>query len=95
VTGRDGSVQTSTVLAAQACDTHKRGETNTQFRALYQSEFGYVWNSLRRLGVPERDLEDLSHNLFLAVYRTFEDYDPASPIRPWALRFRFSDRERL
>ncbi len=62
------------------------------FRALYEAEFNYVYNSLRRLGVAERDLEDLIHEVFLAFHRGRDHYDPARPLRPWlfGIAFRIS-----
>jgi len=59
------------------------------FGHLFQSQFTYVWNSLRRLGVPSRDLEDLTHDVFLQVHRQLERYDRARPIRPWLFGFAF------
>lgn len=68
------------------------------FRAIYDAEFGYVWNTLRRLGAPERDLEDLAHDVFVALHRTFATYDPGRPIRPFlfgiAFRVASDDRRR-
>ncbi len=59
------------------------------FRDLYEAHCGYVWNTLRRLGVRERDLEDVAHEVFLAVYKRLADYDPARPLRPWLFGFCF------
>ena len=42
-----------------------------------------MWNTLKRLGVPPRDLEDLVHDVFLTVYRRLDDYDRSRPLRPW------------
>lgn len=53
------------------------------FTALYRAQLNYVWNSLRRLGVADRDLEDACHEVFLVVHRRLGDYDPARPLRPW------------
>lgn len=53
------------------------------FTDLYHAHCDYVWCSLRRLGVPERDLEDGVHDLFLVVHKKLGEYDPARPIRPW------------
>jgi RNA polymerase sigma-70 factor (ECF subfamily) len=69
-----------------------------RFRALFDGEFAYVWTSLRRLGVPARDLEDVTHDVLLEVYEQLDRYDPARPLRPWlfAFAFRFaSDYRRL
>jgi RNA polymerase sigma-70 factor, ECF subfamily len=53
------------------------------FPSMYRSEFPYVWKTLRRLGVPPQDLEDLVHDLFVVVHRHLADYDPTRPVRPW------------
>jgi RNA polymerase sigma-70 factor (ECF subfamily) len=60
------------------------------FRMLFETELGFVWNSLRRFGVPDRDCEDVAHEVFLVVNRRIDDYDPKRPIRPWlyAIAFR-------
>jgi RNA polymerase sigma-70 factor (ECF subfamily) len=68
------------------------------FQRVFEAELGYVGTSLRRLGVAPRDVEDVSHDLFVEVWKRFEHYDPARPIRPWlfAFAFRFaSDYRRL
>ncbi len=50
---------------------------------IYRSELAYVWKTLRRLGAPLPDLEDLAHDVFVVVHRHLGDYDPARPLRPW------------
>ena len=59
------------------------------FRALFEREAAFVLRSLRRLGVLEKDLEDLVHEVFLSVYQKLGTYDPARPIRPWLFAFAF------
>jgi RNA polymerase sigma-70 factor (ECF subfamily) len=49
----------------------------------------YVWNSLRRLGAPASELEDLTHDVFVQVQRHFAEYDPARPMKPWLFGFAF------
>jgi RNA polymerase sigma-70 factor (ECF subfamily) len=69
-----------------------------RFEAIFEAELGYVWTSLRRLGVHARDLEDVAHEVFLKAYEHLPKYDPTRPIRPWlfAFAFRFaSDYRRL
>lgn len=51
--------------------------------AVFQREFRYVWNSLRRLGVHERDLEDMTHDVFVRVHDQLPLFDDARPLRPW------------
>lgn len=59
------------------------------FRAIFERDLGYVWTSLRRLGVPARDLEDLSHDVFFRVHQRLADYDRERPFRPWLFGFCF------
>jgi RNA polymerase sigma-70 factor (ECF subfamily) len=51
--------------------------------AIFRLEFRYVWNSLRRFGVAERDLEDVTHEVFVRVQDQLELFDPSRPLRPW------------
>lgn len=53
------------------------------FPTIYASEFSYVWKTLRRLGAPPKDIEDLTHDLFVVVHRRLPEYDPSRPLRPW------------
>ena len=59
------------------------------YEDMFRAEFAYVWNSLRRLGVRPRDLEDVTHEVFLRIYRRFSDYDRTRPLRPWIFGFAF------
>jgi len=68
------------------------------FHGLYKAEFSYVVRTLRRLGVPPSSLEDVSQDVFVAIYRHIADYDPARPLRPWLFGFAFriaSDHRKL
>ncbi|MDB4979983.1 MAG: polymerase sigma factor RpoE [Myxococcales bacterium] len=53
------------------------------FRELYERHFDYVWAGLRRLGIPSRDLPDVTHDVFLVVHRNLFKYDETRPLRPW------------
>ncbi len=55
------------------------------FRRIYEAEVSHVWTCLRRLGVPERDLEDKTHDVFVVAYRRIDDFDSSRSIRPWLL----------
>jgi RNA polymerase sigma-70 factor, ECF subfamily len=39
--------------------------------------------------VRSADLEDLTHEVFVAVHRALPGYDPARPIRPWLFGIAF------
>jgi len=68
---------------------HAEGGERPSFSAIFARDLGYVWTSLRRLGVPSRDLEDLSHDVFFRVYQRLSDYDAERPFRPWLFGFCF------
>ncbi len=60
-----------------------------QLDVVYEAEVDWVVQTLRRLGVPERDQDDLAHDLFVVVHRRLADYDPTRPIRPWLFGIAF------
>ena len=64
----------------------------------YQRELDYLLGSLRRLGVPSRDLEDVLHEVFLVMLKRWDDYDRGRPLRPWlfgiAFRVAWAQRRR-
>ncbi len=69
-----------------------------EMAAVFEEHFGYVWNSLRRLGVREVDLEDLAHEVFLKVHATLGKFDATRPMRPWLFGFAYrvaADHRRL
>src|SRR5262245_45054218 len=69
-----------------------------RFRAVFEAELDYVFATLRRLGVPPRDLEDVAHEVFLRVHQRWNEYDPSRPLRPWLFAFALrlaSDYRRL
>jgi len=55
----------------------------TEFDAIFVDHAAYVGLSLLRLGIPERDLEDVAQDVFVVVHRHLGDYDSARPLRPW------------
>jgi RNA polymerase sigma-70 factor, ECF subfamily len=51
--------------------------------SLYREHFHFVWRSLRRLGVPEADLEDVVHDVFMVVQRKIDEFEGRSSITTW------------
>ena len=49
----------------------------------YQREFYYLVRTLRRLGAPPSDVEDLAQEVFLILYQSWEKYDPTRPLRAY------------
>lgn len=60
-----------------------------RFTALYHQHFDYVWNTARRLGVPPQHLADVTHDVFVTVFRKLDEYDPSRPAKPWLLAIAF------
>lgn len=65
---------------------------------IFRAELSYVTHSLRRLGVAERDLDDVAQDVFITVNRRLDSYDPHRPLRPWlfgiALRHTYRYRDK-
>jgi RNA polymerase sigma-70 factor (ECF subfamily) len=56
---------------------------------IYQRELDYLIGSLRRIGVPFTDIEDVLHEVFLVMFARWDDYDRARPVRPWLFGIAF------
>jgi RNA polymerase sigma-70 factor (ECF subfamily) len=68
------------------------------FSAIYTREFHYVWWNVRRLGIPPRDLPDVTHDVFLVVLKNLWKFDDCRPFRAWLFGVLFrvtSDHLRL
>ncbi len=77
---------TAVNILAEAGDP-PRVVASATFRAVFDAECGYVWTTLRRLGVAERDVEDVAHETFLRVARHLDEYEPGRPLRAWLFVF--------
>lgn len=64
-------------------------EDGPTFRDLFEKEFAYVRCSARRLGIREREVEDLVHEVFLAVHRKLPEFERGRPVRPWLFGITF------
>jgi RNA polymerase sigma-70 factor (ECF subfamily) len=58
----------------------------------FQRELDYVFRTLRRLGTPPSEVEDLAQDVFLALRGCWAQYDPGRPLRPYlfGIAFRIS-----
>jgi RNA polymerase sigma-70 factor (ECF subfamily) len=55
----------------------------------FQKELDYVHRSLRRLGTPASEVEDLAQEVFLALRRSWSEYDTGRPLRPYLFGIAF------
>ena len=58
----------------------------------YQKELDYIYRTLRRLGTAPSEVEDLAQEVFLALRRSWSEYDRSRPLRPYlfGIAFRIS-----
>jgi RNA polymerase sigma-70 factor (ECF subfamily) len=56
---------------------------SSEFRAVYDEHFEFVWRSLRRLGVRDADAMDLTQKVFLAVHVGWNEFEGRSKFRTW------------
>lgn len=78
-------------MGAEKLSAPKRAEPIRvpSFRELFEQEFNYVWNALRRLGVQPRDLEDVTQHVFMQVHSRLHTFDGSRALRPWLFAFAF------
>lgn len=57
------------------------------FREVFDAHVSYVAATLGRLGVDDRDRDDLVSEVFVRVHRSLTDYDTERPLKPWLFAF--------
>jgi RNA polymerase sigma-70 factor, ECF subfamily len=55
----------------------------------FQRELDYIYRAFRRLGVQNGDVDDLGQDLFVVLHRSWTEYDPARPLRPYLFGIAF------
>jgi RNA polymerase sigma-70 factor, ECF subfamily len=50
---------------------------------IYRHHVGFVWRSLRRLGIDAAAAEDLVHEVFVVVHRRLPEYDGRASMTSW------------
>jgi RNA polymerase sigma-70 factor, ECF subfamily len=55
----------------------------------FQRELDYVHRTLRRLGTPTSEIEDLAQDVFLALRGAWPTYDSSRPLRPYLFGIAF------
>jgi RNA polymerase sigma-70 factor (ECF subfamily) len=53
------------------------------FADVYAEHVAFVWRTLHRLGVSERDLDDVCQEAFVIVHRKLATYDGSAAVRTW------------
>lgn len=73
----------------------RKGDADPCFEA-FEAEVDYLLRTFRRLGASPSEIDDLCQEVFLALRRSWADYDPRRPLRPYlfGLAFRVASWER-
>ena len=51
--------------------------------AAFETEFDYLFETLRRLGAAPREIEDLAQEVFVVLHRNWSTFDTTRPLRPY------------
>jgi len=60
-----------------------RDDRAAVFAELYRTQFEYVWQSARRLGVRAEEIDDVVQETFLTVHRLMSEYEHRGSLRGW------------
>lgn len=52
-------------------------------RELFDGYAPFIWRTLKYQGVAERDLDDVTQEVFLIVFRKLPDFEPYASMRTW------------
>lgn len=53
------------------------------FEEVYDACFDLAWRNVRRLGVPERQVDDAVQDVFMIVHRRLAEFQAGSSLRAW------------
>jgi RNA polymerase sigma-70 factor (ECF subfamily) len=78
--GRIIAVRTS---GAEHIESRALAAKRLDFRTIFDTYGLFVLRTLRKLGVPSADLNDLCQETFVVVHRRLADYDGRASLRTW------------
>ena len=53
------------------------------FEETYRTHFAFVWRTVRRLGVADSSVEDVTQDTFLVVHRRLASFNGKSSLKSW------------
>ena len=63
--------------------TDANTDLTQQLATIYRENYEFVWRSVRRLGLPEAQVDDAVQDVFMVAYRRLADFEGRSTIRTW------------
>lgn len=67
----------------------------TSAAEVFREHGAFVFRLLRRLGVPDADLDDLTQEVFIIVHRSLDRYEERNQMRSWLYRICVREASRL
>jgi len=61
------------------------GEAMLSLEAIYEEHFDFAWRSLKRLGIPEAQLDDAVQDVLLVAHRRLAEFVGRSTLKTWLL----------
>ena len=52
-------------------------------RAIFDEYSAFVWRTVKHLGVPERDIQDVCQEVFVVIHRKLDSFEGRSSLRTW------------
>ncbi|MDI1451323.1 sigma-70 family RNA polymerase sigma factor [Polyangium sp. 6x1] len=72
-TTQDGGEGVDWSLSSPPSVAPVEGEAAARFRAIRDEHFEFVWRSVRRLGVPDADVDDAAQQVFIVLSRRLDE----------------------
>jgi RNA polymerase sigma-70 factor, ECF subfamily len=61
-----------------------------EFLRAFEEHFAFVRRTLRRQGVPAADVDDLTQEVFIVMWRRWSEFDQSRALRPWLAAIAFN-----
>jgi RNA polymerase sigma-70 factor (ECF subfamily) len=58
-------------------------QESLDFDDVYERHFPFVWRNLRRLGVPDAQIDDAAQDVFVVIHRKLSGFEARSSLRTW------------
>ncbi len=83
----DGDQATAVEARLESVTARQTAPMAPSFREVFDAHVSYVAATLARLGVEQRDRDDLVSEVFVRVHRSLASYDTQRPLKPWLFAF--------
>jgi RNA polymerase sigma-70 factor (ECF subfamily) len=78
-----GAPVQATTFSGPTIGAGGRSAARPTFAQVYEDHFAFVWRTVRRLGTPEANVEDVAQEIFMVVYQQLAKFEGRSSIKTW------------